>query len=37
MANHVNAMLSKINPSRILQSMEGFTAREAKRILGLDG
>ena len=33
MANHVHALLlPKVDPSRLLQSMKGFTAREANRI-----
>ena len=38
MANHVHALLlPKVDPSRLLQSMKGFTAREANRILGRTG
>jgi putative transposase len=38
MANHVHVLLlPKVNPSRLLQSLKGFTARQAKRILGRTG
>src|SRR5258708_31962375 len=38
MANHVHVLLLPlINPSRLLQSLKGFTAREANRILGRTG
>src|ERR1051326_6692051 len=38
MANHVHILLlPKINPSRLLQSMKGFTAREANRALNRTG
>jgi REP element-mobilizing transposase RayT len=38
MANHVHALLlPKRDPSRLLQSMKGFSARQANRILGRTG
>jgi len=38
MANHVHVLLDpKISPSRLLQSLKGFTAREANRMLGRTG
>ncbi len=38
MANHVHVLLlPRIPPSRLLQSLKGFTAREANRILGRTG
>ena len=38
MANHVHVLLLPIvNPSRLLQSLKGFTAREANRMLGRHG
>src|SRR4051812_40508156 len=38
MANHVHLLiLPKINPSRLLQSLKGATAREANRLLGRTG
>jgi REP element-mobilizing transposase RayT len=38
MANHVHVLLLPIlNPSRLLQSLKGFTAREANRMLGRTG
>jgi REP element-mobilizing transposase RayT len=38
MANHVHVLLlPKVSPSRLLQSLKGFTAREANRMLGRTG
>ena len=38
MANHVHVLLSpKIDPSRMMKSLKGSTAREANRILGRTG
>lgn len=38
MANHVHALLlPRIAPSRLLQSLKGFSAREANRMLGRTG
>lgn len=38
MANHVHVLLwPKITPSRLLQSLKGFTARKANRMLGRTG
>jgi len=38
MANHVHVLLCpKINPSRLLQSLKGSTAREANRTLSRTG
>jgi REP element-mobilizing transposase RayT len=38
MANHVHALfLPRIHPSRLLQSLKGFTAREANRMLDRTG
>ncbi len=38
MANHVHVLLSpKVAPSRLLQSLKGYTAREANRVLGRTG
>ncbi len=38
MANHVHVLLCpKISPSRLLQSLKGFTAREANRMLSRTG
>jgi len=37
MANHVHVLLLRITPSRLLQSLKGFTAREANRVLGRTG
>ena len=38
MVNHVHVLLLPIvNPSRLLQSLKGFTAREANRMLGRTG
>ena len=38
MANHVHVLLlPRIPPSRLLQSLKGFTAREANRVLGRTG
>lgn len=38
MANHVHVLLQpRIPPSRLLQSLKGFTAREANRTLGRTG
>jgi REP element-mobilizing transposase RayT len=38
MANHVHVLLwPKVPPSRLLQSLKGFTAREANRVLGRTG
>ena len=38
MANHVHVLLlPRIAPSRLLQSLKGFTAREANRMLGRTG
>jgi len=38
MANHVHILLlPKISPSRLLQSMKGFTARQANLILNRTG
>ena len=38
MANHVHVLLlPRITPSRLLQSLKGFTAREANRMLGRTG
>jgi REP element-mobilizing transposase RayT len=38
MANHVHVLLlPKVHPSRLLQSLKGFAAREANRMLGRTG
>src|ERR1035438_2297766 len=38
MANHVHLLvLPRVNPSRFLQSVKGYTAREANRLLGRTG
>jgi REP element-mobilizing transposase RayT len=38
MANHVRVLLlPKVHPSRLLQSLKGFTAREANQLLGRTG
>jgi REP element-mobilizing transposase RayT len=38
MANHVHVLLRpKISPSRLLQSLKGFTVREANRMLDRTG
>jgi REP element-mobilizing transposase RayT len=38
MANHVHALLlPRVAPSRLLQSLKGYTAREANRVLGRTG
>ena len=38
MSNHVHVLLRPlIAPSRLLQSLKGFTAREANRLLGRTG
>lgn len=38
MANHVHVLLlPRIAPSRLLQSLKGFTAREANRMMGRTG
>lgn len=38
MANHVHVLLlPQISPSRLLQSLKGFTAREANKLLGRTG
>ena len=38
MANHVHVLLyPRISPSRLLQSLKGFTAREANRLLARTG
>lgn len=38
MANHVHVLLRpRVPPSRLLQSLKGFTAREANRVLGRTG
>ena len=38
MANHVHVLLLPlISPSRLLQSLKGFTAREANKVLGRTG
>jgi len=38
MANHVHVLLlPKVAPSRLLQSLKGYTAREANRVLGRAG
>src|SRR5450759_1406790 len=38
MANHVHVLLyPKVNPHRLLQSLKGFTAREANRVLNRTG
>ncbi|MGB9456895.1 MAG: transposase [Bryobacteraceae bacterium] len=38
MANHVHLLaLPRINPSRFLQTVKGYTAREANRLLGRIG
>ena len=38
MPNHVHVLLTpRLPPSRLLQSLKGFTAREANRILGRTG
>jgi REP element-mobilizing transposase RayT len=38
MANHVHVLLLPlISPSKLLQSLKGFTAREANRLLGRTG
>jgi putative transposase len=37
-ASHVHVLLlPKVNPSRLLQSLKGFSAREANRMLGRTG
>jgi len=38
MANHVHLLvLPRISPSRFLQTLKGYTAREANRLLGRTG
>jgi len=38
MANHVHVLLLPlISPSKLLQSLKGFTAREANKLLGRTG
>jgi putative transposase len=38
MANHVHLLLlSRVAPSRLLQTLKGYTAREANRVLGHTG
>jgi REP-associated tyrosine transposase len=38
MANHVHVLLRpKVDPSRLLRSLKGFTAREANQLLGRTG
>jgi REP element-mobilizing transposase RayT len=38
MANHAHVLLlPKVPPSRLLQSLKGYTAREANRLLGRTG
>ena len=38
MANHVHLLvLPRVSPSRFLQTLKGYTAREANRLLGRTG
>jgi len=38
MVNHVHLLvLPRVSPSRFLQTVKGYTAREANRLLGLTG